>query len=139
VEVLHAVSEQLDGLKDSRQAVAGEALVALSGLAMPMLLALGARAATRAPNRMVNTVTTNVPGPQIPLWSVGRRCLEMYPYVPIGIQMRVGIAVFSYDGRVGFGITGDYDTATDIDVLARGIERGIAGLQPVVPRKRARL
>jgi WS/DGAT/MGAT family acyltransferase len=138
VGVLHAVSEQLDGLKDSRQAVAGEALVALSGLAMPMLLALGARAATRAPNRMVNTVTTNVPGPQIPLWSVGRRCLEMYPYVPIGIQMRVGIAIFSYDGRVGFGITGDYDTAADIDELARGIERGIGGLQPAAPRKRTR-
>jgi len=140
VDALHLLSAQLDGLKESRQAVAGEVLVALSGFAMPVLFALGARAATRAPNRTVNTVTTNVPGPQFPLYAAGRRCVEMYPYVPIGVQIRVAVAIFSYAGAVGFGITGDYDTTADLDVVATGIESAMRRLtpQPKKARKRAR-
>ncbi len=126
--VLHDLSEQLAGLKESHQAVASEVLLSLSGLALPSLFALGTRVAARTPNRSVNTVTTNVPGPQVPLYSAGRRALALRPYVPIGVGMRVGVAIFSYAGAVAFGITGDYDTAPDIDVMARGIERGISEL-----------
>jgi diacylglycerol O-acyltransferase len=49
------------------------------------------------------------------------------------MQMRVGVAIFSYDGRVGFGVTGDYDTAPDIDVLAQGIEQSMAELLALEP------
>jgi WS/DGAT/MGAT family acyltransferase len=126
VERLQSVSAQLDGLKESKQAVAGEALTSLSGFTPPMLLALGARIATKAPQRNVNTVTTNVPGPQLPLYVLGRRMRQVYPYVPLAGQVRVGVAIFSYDGEVTFGITGDYDAASDIDVLARGIEDGMS-------------
>ena len=68
----------------------------------------------------MNTVTTNVPGPQFPLYAAGRRMIRAFPYVPLGGQMRLGIAIFSYDGEVNFGITGDYDSTPDIDVLCRG-------------------
>jgi diacylglycerol O-acyltransferase len=129
-DAVRLLSAQLDGLKESRQAVAGEALVALSGFAMPALFALGARVVGRAPNRTVNTVTTNVPGPQFPLYAAGRRCLEMYPYVPIGVQMRVAVAIFSYAGTVGFGITGDADTTPDLGVVATGIESAMRELAP---------
>ena len=112
----------MDGLKESKQAVAGEALTSLSGFAPPVLLAVGTRLATRAPQRNVNTVTTNVPGPQVALFAAGRRMLKAYPYVPLAGQVRVGVAIFSYDGQVNFGVTGDYDTAPDIDVLCEGIE-----------------
>ena len=98
VERLHALTLQMEGLKDSKQAVAGEALTSMSGFAPPMLLALGMRLATRAAQRNVNTVTTNVPGPQFPLYAVGRKMLRAFPYVPLGGQMRIGIAIFSYDG-----------------------------------------
>ncbi|HUO48515.1 MAG TPA: WS/DGAT domain-containing protein, partial [Acidimicrobiales bacterium] len=125
---LQSLSAQLDGLKDSKQAVAGEALTSLSGFAPPMLLALGARIATKAPQRNVNTVTTNVPGPQLPLYVLGRRMRQVYPYVPLAGQVRVGVAIFSYDGEVTFGITGDYDAAADIDVLAQGIEDGMGDM-----------
>jgi len=128
VERLREVSIQLDGLKESRQAVAGEALTSLSGFAPPMLLALGARIATKAPQRNVNTVTTNVPGPQLPLYVLGRRMQRVYPYVPLAGQVRVGVAIFSYDGEVTFGVTGDYDGAPDVGVLARGIEEGMREL-----------
>ena len=122
---LHVISEQMKDLKESRQAVAGEALTSMSGFAPPMLLALGMRLATRAAQRNVNTVTTNVPGPQFPLYAAGRRMLRAFPYVPLAGQVRLGVAIFSYDGEVNFGITGDYDTTEDIDVLAGGIEDGM--------------
>ena len=132
VERLHAISAQLDDLKESKQALAGEAITSLGGFAPPMLLTLGMRVATRAARRMGNldTVTTNVPGPQFPLYSCGRRLLRACPYVPLAAPLRVGVAIFSYDGELVFGITGDYDTASDIDVLAAGIERGVTELLP---------
>ena len=128
VERLHTVTEQMAGLKESKQAVAAEAMTSVSGFAPPVLLALGTRLATRVGQHNINTVTTNVPGPQTPLYIAGRRMLKAYPYVPLAGQVRVGVAIFSYDGQVNFGITGDYDSAPDIDVLARGIEAGMAEL-----------
>ena len=128
VKRLHAITSQMNGLKDSHQAVAGEALTSMSGFAPPMLLALGMRIATRMAQRNINTVTTNVPGPQFPLYVVGRRMIKAFPYVPLAGQVRIGIAIFSYDGQVNFGITGDYDTSDDLDVLARGIEEGMKQL-----------
>jgi diacylglycerol O-acyltransferase / wax synthase len=131
---LHAITEQMRDLKESRQAMAGEALTSMSGFAPPMLLALGMRLATRAGQRNVNTVTTNVPGPQFPLYAAGRRMIRAFPYVPLGGQMRLGIAIFSYDGEVNFGITGDYDSTADIDVLAGGIEDGMTQMLKVGPQ-----
>ena len=123
------IREQMEGLKESKQAVAGEVLTSLTGFAPALLLALGARVASRrAPQRNVNTVTTNVPGPQRPLYLAGRRMLEAMPFVPLGGQVRVGVAIFSYDGALKFGVTGDYDTAPDIGVLCTGIETGLAEL-----------
>jgi diacylglycerol O-acyltransferase / wax synthase len=122
VERLAAVREQMEHLKHSGEAVAGDVLVGLSGFAPAMLLALGLRAATRMPQHSVNTVTTNVPGPQRPLYAAGRRMLECFPYVPLGGHLRIGVAIFSYDGGLTFGVTGDYDEAPDIDVLCQGIE-----------------
>ena len=127
-ERLAAIRAQMDGLKESKQAVAGEVLTSLSGFAPALLLAVGTRVAFRIPQRNVNTVTTNVPGPQIPLYAVGRQMLEAFPFVPIAAHIRVGVAIFSYNGMVNFGVTGDYDTAPDIGVLCRGVEDGMSEL-----------
>jgi diacylglycerol O-acyltransferase len=128
VERLDAVRTQMEGLKHSKQAVAGEVLTSLSGFAPSLLLALGTRLAFQVPQRMLNTVTTNVPGPQQPLYLAGRRMLEAVPYVPLAGQVRVGVAIFSYDGALKFGVTGDYETAPDIGVLCDGIEKGMSEL-----------
>ncbi len=125
---LRSISEQMADLKESKQAVAGEVLTSLSGFAPPMLLALGARAASRVPQRSINTGTTNVPGPQFPLYLAGRRMLESFPYIPLFASVRVAVAIFSYDGALSFGVSGDYDGAPDIDVLCAGIEHGLAQL-----------
>jgi diacylglycerol O-acyltransferase / wax synthase len=93
-----------------------------------MLLALGARAMRGIQQRTVNTVTTNVPGPQFPLYMAGRQMLEVFPFVPLAGSVRVGIAIFSYNGMLSFGVTGDYDAAPDIAVVSRGIEDGMTEL-----------
>jgi hypothetical protein len=118
----------MEDLKRSRQAVGAEVLTSMTGFAPAMLLALGARVAMRVPQRNLNTVTTNVPGPQHPLYLAGRRLLEVFPYVPLASNVRVGLAIYSYDGGLNFGVTGDYDTAPDIGVVGRGIEAGLAEL-----------
>jgi diacylglycerol O-acyltransferase len=128
VERLHAVTEQLARLKDSQQAVAGDVLTGLAGFAPPVLLAVGTRVAFRAPQRNINTVTTNVPGPRIQLYAAGRRMLEAFPYVPLAGRVRIGIAIFSYLDTLNFGLTGDWETTEDLDVLAHGIEAGMADL-----------
>jgi diacylglycerol O-acyltransferase len=128
IERLELIREQMADLKESKQAVAGEVLTSLTGFAPPMLLALGMRVASRIPQRSLNTVTTNVPGPQFPLYAAGRRMLEAFPYVPLAGSVRVGVAIFSYNGGLTFGVTGDFDSAPDIGVLCRGIEDGLAEL-----------
>ena len=142
IERLGVVHEQMQELKASGQAVAAERLTALSGFAPAMLLALAGRVGTRLPQRSLNTVTTNVPGPQQPLYLAGRRMLEAFPFVPLGGSVRIGVAIFSYDGGINFGVTGDYDSAPDIDVLARGAENGVAELVEIAikagdPNKKA--
>jgi diacylglycerol O-acyltransferase / wax synthase len=132
VERLEAIRARMDRLKTSGQAVAAETLTSLSGFAPPLLLAAGTRlafkAASGARRTPVETVTTNVPGPQQPLYAVGRRMLAAYPYVPLASPVRVGTAIFSYDGDLTFGVTADLDGIEDVRVLTRGIEVGIGEL-----------
>ncbi len=132
VERLNAVRVQMDRLKTSGQAVAAETLTSLSGFAPPLLLAVGTRIAFRAAHRVhrtpIETVTTNVPGPQQPLYACGRQMLTAYPYVPLASPVRVGTAIFSYNGNLSFGVTADRDGVEDVEVLTRGIEEGIAEL-----------
>jgi diacylglycerol O-acyltransferase / wax synthase len=138
VERLEAVSAQMRRLKASHQAEAGEGIVALGGATPPPVIALAERTAMlvlrRVAQHSVNTVTTNVPGPQYPLYLAGRQMVAYLPFVPIAHGMRVGVAIVSYNGRVWFGVTGDYDTAPDIGVLASGIEDAVATLSKLIPQ-----
>ena len=108
---------------------AGEAMATLGSLAPPMVVGTVSRLATRLmhrlPQRSVNTVTTNVPGPQFPLYCLGREMLEYRPFVPISHGVRVGTAILSYNGHLSFGVTGDRETAPDVDVLADAIAAGV--------------
>jgi hypothetical protein len=77
----------------------------------------------------LNTVTTNVPGPQFPLYCLGREMIEYRPFVPISHGLRVGTAILSYKGKLFFGITGDRDTVPDVRVLADAVPVGIVDLR----------
>jgi diacylglycerol O-acyltransferase len=119
---------QMDDLKSTYQAVGAQILTEMLGFAAPTLLALGSRTAFRIPQPLVQTVTTNVPGPRFPLFILGRRMEGAYPYVPIGDNVRISVAIFSYLDQFFFGITADYDAAPDVEILAEGIGRGLAEL-----------
>ncbi len=127
---LEAIHEQMQELKASGQAVAAERLTAMTGFAPAVLLALAGRLASTLPQRTINTVTTNVPGPQQPLYLCGRRMLEAFPFVPLGGSVQIGVAIFSCDGNINFGVTGDRDGAPDIDLFCGAIERSVEELLP---------
>ena len=133
LERLEAVRRQMDELKGSHMAQMGEWATKIADLAPPMLVGtmsrLAARAEQRRPQRSVSTVTTNVPGPQFPLYCLGREMLEYHPFVPLSHGVRVGTAILSYNGRLAFGVTGDYDTVPDVGVLAAGIVDGVEELR----------
>jgi WS/DGAT/MGAT family acyltransferase len=126
VKRLHFVSEKMKDLKNSGQAVGAQLLTSLGEYAPPTILSQAARLVAR--QRAYNLVVTNVPGPQFPLYSLGREMKEVYPVVPLSGNTTIGIALLSYNGTVGFGILGDYDAAPDLAVLAEGIEKSIAEL-----------
>jgi diacylglycerol O-acyltransferase / wax synthase len=148
VERLRSVHERMTELKASHMDEAGVAVVSLGNLAPPMVVGQITRMATRAmhqlPQRSINTVTTNVPGPQFPLYCLGREMLEYRPFVPISHGVRVGTAILSYNGHLSFGITGDYSTAPDVDVVAVAItadidelrRRALASHEPVIDEDR---
>jgi hypothetical protein len=77
---------------------------------------------------MVNTVTTNIPGPQQPMYFVGRRLVEMFPYIPVGQGIRISIGIVSYDGGLYFAATSDADAIPDVDELCSAIEASMAEL-----------
>ncbi|HEU4733894.1 MAG TPA: wax ester/triacylglycerol synthase family O-acyltransferase [Kofleriaceae bacterium] len=132
VERLHAVRAETERLKSSHMAESGAEFLDLGSIAPPFIIGplthLVMRVMHHVPQRMFATVTTNIPGPRTPLYCLGRKMLEWYPYVPIGQGLRVGTAILSYAGRLGFGVTSDYDTIQDASALARGIVQGLAEL-----------
>lgn len=127
VERLSAVRAHLDELKAEHEIDAVALLTELAGQEPFPLLAPGYRLAARFPQRSVVTVVTNVPGPRRPLYALGRRLVEIIPYVPIGSTARIGVSILSYCDSVAFGVTGDFDEA-DVDVLVEGIENSLTEL-----------
>src|SRR5204862_6975121 len=126
---------QLDRLQESKQAVAAQVLTSMSGFAPPMLRSIGARLIARYPQCGFETAATNVPGPQRPVFTLGRRMLEAFPYAPPVGAVPIVTAIFSYDGALSFGVAADWDRAPDGDVLAAGIERAIAELVDAAERR----
>jgi WS/DGAT/MGAT family acyltransferase len=116
VERLRKVREAMKHLKESGQAVGAQALSRLGDFAPPQLIAQASR--LQAVTRMFNLVVTNVPGPQFPLYLLGKKMLRCHPQVPLAAQQAVGIALLSYDGRIGVGLLGDADAARDLLAFA---------------------
>ena len=132
VERVAAVSRQMDHLKQSGQAVGVEAMMSAADFVPATLMTLGARVYVRTGQRVVNVVTTNIPGPQYPLYLLGRRMKEMFPYIPVAQGVRISIGIVSYDGHLAIGATGDYDAVPDLDVLCSAIESSLAELVSLV-------
>jgi len=126
LERLHVISESMRDLKNSGQAVGAQVLTSLGEFAPPTIVAQASRLVAR--QRAFNLVITNVPGPQIPLFTLGHEMLEVYPVLPLSGNTTLGVALLSYNGSVGFGLLGDYETTEDIGELAEGIEKSVVEL-----------
>ena len=124
-ERLARVRQQMDDHKATMQAVDARSIIGMGDFVAPTLLALGVRAAMQAGQLWCQAVTTNVPGPRVPLYVLGRRMCSTHAYVPIAGGTRVSIGIFSYLNTMTFGINADFDAFPDVDVLANGIRTGL--------------
>jgi WS/DGAT/MGAT family acyltransferase len=111
--------EEAEGMKSGRQGAGSSAMIDLAGHAPPVVHSFLARSLFAS--RLFNITITNVPGPQEPLYAFGSRMLEVWPVVPLAADHAVGLAVFSYDGRLFFCLNADRDSMPDLEVLAEGI------------------
>ncbi len=125
-ECLQQISRAMENLKASGQAVGAQVLTNLAGFAPPTILSQAARLQAR--QRFFNLVVTNVPGPQFPLYVLGRRLRVLYPVVPLAQRQALGIAVMSYDGHLGFGLLADFDALPELESIADDLKRSIASL-----------
>jgi len=123
IERFQIVHEAMKGLKESGQAVGAELITQLAGFAPPTVLSQASR--LQSAQRMFNVVVTNVPGPQFPLFMLGRRLLRIYPQVPLVTNTALGIAIMSYDGTINFGLLSDYDALPDLDDLTAALRDAI--------------
>ena len=111
------IHKKMGDLKASDQAVGADTLTELAGFAPPTIASQAARLQSR--QRLFNLVVTNVPGPQVPLYLLGRQLTALYPVVPLTKNTALGVAAMSYCGRLSFGLLADYDALPDLgDVVA---------------------
>jgi WS/DGAT/MGAT family acyltransferase len=127
VRRLRVVSEQMEGLKRSKQALGAEVISRFNDFAPPTLLAQASR--LNFSTRLFNMIVTNVPGPQIPLYVLGRQMEEVFPVAFLPENHALAVAIMSYNGRICFGLLADYDSMDDVEVIAQGIEDSLAELE----------
>jgi WS/DGAT/MGAT family acyltransferase len=123
---MEIVRKSMGDLKRSKQAVGASLLTQLADFAPPTIAGQAARLQSR--QRFFNLVVTNIPGPQFPLYLMGRRMERVFPMVPLAKNQGVCIGIMSYDGQVNFGLIGDYDGMPGLDDLAGDLEASIAEL-----------
>ncbi|GAB4585571.1 wax ester/triacylglycerol synthase family O-acyltransferase [Nocardia sp. IFM 10818] len=128
VERLEVIHRRMTKHKSRGEAGAEKSLITMASLLPFAPIAWTLRLISRVPQRGVTAVATNIPGPRHPLTVHGRKVLELLPAVPIAMRLRTGIAILSYGDQLNFGITGDYDTTPDIDVISTGIQRAVTEL-----------
>jgi diacylglycerol O-acyltransferase len=132
---LTAIRGQMDEYKRAMQAVDANSIISMGNFVAPTLLSMGVRAVLQAGQIWCQAVTTNVPGPRVPLYVLGRRMTSATAYVPIAGGTRCSIGIFSYLNTMTFGINADFDGFPDIDVLSGGIRRGIEQLMALAKKK----
>jgi len=134
---LRFVKRAMDGLKESKQAVGAATLAAVNNLAPPTILAQASR--LNFSTRLFNLIVTNIPGPQLPLYVLGRELEDLFPVAFLPKGHALAVAIMSYNGGIDYGLLGDYDALEDIEVIADGIEAALAELVAAAKRKPERV
>jgi WS/DGAT/MGAT family acyltransferase len=131
---LRFVRRAMDGLKESKQAVGAATLAAVNNLAPPTILAQASR--LNFSTRLFNLLVTNIPGPQFPLYVLGRRLEDLFPLAFLPKNHGLAVAIMSYDGGIDYGLLADYDALPDIPVIADGIDASLRELLEAASRER---
>jgi diacylglycerol O-acyltransferase / wax synthase len=127
VDRLRFVSAAMAGIKESKQALGAEIIAGAQDFAPPTILAQSSR--MNFSTRFYNLLVTNIPGPQFPLYLLGRELEGMYPVAFLAGDRALAVAIMSYNGTMNFGLIGDYDAMADIDVVAAGITKALDELK----------
>jgi diacylglycerol O-acyltransferase / wax synthase len=135
VRRLDAVREAMQGVKGSKQALGAEVISRFNDFAPPTLLAQASR--LNFSTRLFNLIVTNVPGPQIPLYVLGRELQDVFPVAFLPQNHALAIAIMSYNGGIDFGMLADYDAMDDLDLIVDGIQEAIAELGEAAKRVEA--
>jgi diacylglycerol O-acyltransferase / wax synthase len=135
LQCLGIVSDAMKGLKESKQAVGAEALTRLQDFAPPTILAQASR--LNFSQRAYNLLVTNVPGPQFPLYLIGREMQELMPVPFLAPERALAVAIMSYNGNVTIGLMGDYDAMADLDEFGEDVEQSVAELLELARAKRS--
>jgi diacylglycerol O-acyltransferase len=119
VERLRIVREEMSKVKQSKQVMGAQAIVGLNDFAPPTVLAQASR--LNFSTRLFNMIVTNVPGPQFPLYVLGRELETVVPVAFLPVNHALALANFSYNGKMSFGLLGDFDALDDIDIVQEGL------------------
>jgi WS/DGAT/MGAT family acyltransferase len=127
VRRLRTISDAMAGLKRSKQALGAEVISRFNDFAPPTLLAQASR--INFSTRLFNLIVTNVPGPQMPLYVLGKELEDVFPVAFLPQNHSLAIAIMSYHGKVGFGLLADYDRMEDVEVVSNGINEALDELE----------
>lgn len=134
VERLEVVTAEMGDLKSSGQAVGAEILTRLTDFAPGTIASQAAR--LQPAQRFFNLVVTNVPGPQFPLYVLGRKMESIFPMVPLARRQALCVGIMSYNGQVNFGLIGDYDAMADLESFALDLEAVTAETVATAPARK---
>jgi diacylglycerol O-acyltransferase / wax synthase len=136
VQRLRAVQKSMGELKTSKQALGAEMLSKLEDFAPPTLLGVASR--LNFSTRLFNLIVTNVPGPQFPLYVLGREMQTVFPIAFLPREHGMAIAIISYNGWLNFGLLGDYDALPDLETFAEALEASVDELVSLAQAERDR-
>jgi diacylglycerol O-acyltransferase / wax synthase len=136
VERLHVVTREMGDLKSSGQAVGAEILTKLTDFAPGTIASQAAR--LQPAQRFFNLVVTNVPGPQFPLYVLGRKMESFFPMVPLARRQALCVGIMSYNGQINLGLVGDYDAMADLDSFALDLEAATQEVIRTAPKSSAK-
>jgi diacylglycerol O-acyltransferase / wax synthase len=136
VERLKVLTTEMGDLKSSGQAVGAEILTKITDFAPTTIASQAAR--LQPAQRFFNLVVTNVPGPQFPLYVLGRKMESIFPMVPLARRQALCVGIMSYNGQVNFGLIGDYDAMADLDSFALDLEAATDETIATAPKPKAR-
>jgi diacylglycerol O-acyltransferase / wax synthase len=132
VERLGVVRAAMDDLKESKQAVGAEVLASVQSFAPPNVLAQSSR--LNFSTRLFNMLVTNIPGPQFPLYVLGREMTTVFPIAFLPKDHALALAIMSYNGQMNFGLIGDYDAMPDLEFVGESINSSLAELLTLARR-----